>query len=269
MLTFFTTPKPFHGQFARIQRNALTSWTRLSSPSDLLVFGGEEGSAAIAAELHASHIPCVERNEFGMPLVSSLFGQAQRIATTPYLCYANADIVFMDDLLEAIRLAAASTDRFLMVGERYDATIAEPIEFTPGWQTRFRRHVIDSGFTLRSGPDYFVFPRTLWTDIPGDLVVGRAGWENWPIYEARLLQAMVIDATQMITAVHQAHDYSHVDGGWDVVYGGVEANRNSAALGGPHHMFTTYDASHVLTDQGLRIRCRSCYPMCVCKPASF
>jgi hypothetical protein len=269
MLTIFTTPKPFRGPFARLQRNAITSWTRLSPPCDVLIFGDEEGAADIAADLHLTHLAAVARNEFGMPLIGDLFAQAQQTATTPFLCYANADIIFMDDLLAAVRTAAICSERFLLIGQRYDVDLQEPLDFSPGWAARLRRMVIDGGFTLNTGMDYFGFPRGLWTTIPDDLVVGRAGWDSWPICEARLQKATVIDATQMVTAVHQKHDYSHHPGGVDEVYGGVEATRNYHALGGRRNMLTTFDATHVLTERGLVIRCRSCYPMCVCKPSSF
>lgn len=269
MLTLFTTPKPFRGQFAVIQRNAIDSWTRLSPRCDVIVFGDEEGAATIAADLQVSHIPTVARNEFGMPRVSDLFAQAQQAATTPFLCYANADIIFLDDLLTAINAAAACRDRFLLIGQRRDIDLTTPLDFAPGWDARLRHRVISDGFRLNTGMDYFVFPRTLWTSIPEDLVIGRAGWDSWPIYEARLQKAIVIDATQVVTALHQNHDYSHHPGGIDEVYRGVEATRNYAALGGRRHMLTTFDATHVLTEHGLRVRCRSCYPMCVCKPASF
>ena len=43
MLTLFTTPKPFRGIFATIQRNALRSWTLLRPACDVLLFGNEDG----------------------------------------------------------------------------------------------------------------------------------------------------------------------------------------------------------------------------------
>jgi hypothetical protein len=129
--------------------------------------------------------------------------------------------------------------------------------------------VIASGFHLSFGMDYFVFPKALWREIPDSLAVGRAGWDNWPVFQARFLKALVIDATPVVMAVHQNHDYSHHPGGGDAVYGGEEADRNYRTLGGGQHVFTVLDATHLLTPRGLQTRCQSCYPMCVCKPSSF
>ena len=51
MLTFFTTPRPFRGRDAILQRNALTSWLRLHPDVQILLFGDAPGSMEFAWEL--------------------------------------------------------------------------------------------------------------------------------------------------------------------------------------------------------------------------
>ena len=51
MLTLFAIPKPFRGQSDLIQRNAITSWTRIEPRPDVLLFGNEEGTAEFEAHL--------------------------------------------------------------------------------------------------------------------------------------------------------------------------------------------------------------------------
>jgi hypothetical protein len=270
LLTIFTTSAPFTGRAAVIQRNALTSWTLLPSVGEVILFGDQAGAADFAAASGIRHAPTVERNERGTPLLRSLFVQASELATTPFVCYAGADMILMDDLIAALRTAAATSERFLLTGQRFGIDDIEPIDFRPGWAARLRRQVIEAqGFASHPGLDYFVYPRTLWGEIPDTIVWGRAGWDNWPIYEARLRRAVVIDATQTVMAVHQNHDYSHHPSGRQSVYGNPEAIRNYGALGGGHNAFTPLDATHLMTEDGLTIRCRSCYPMCVCRPSSF
>jgi hypothetical protein len=268
MLTIFTTPKPFRGHIATIQGNALRSWAALHPACDVVVFGDEEGTAQAAATLGLRHVPSVARNEFGMPLVKDLLEHAQR-AAPPFLCYANADIVFMDDLTAALARLTALREPFLMIGQRYNARVDEPLSFGTGWQQALRDRVIEEGIRLGYGIDYFVFPNGLLTDVPADLVVGRAGWDNWPVYEARLRKALVVDVTQVVMAVHQDHDYSHHPDGQRGVFKGVEAQRNYRIVGGLQNALTVQDATHILDEDGIRLRCRSCYPMCVCKPISF
>ncbi len=59
MFTLFSTPKPFRGEFARIQRNAMRSWVALRPRPEILIFGDEEGTAgdAEAQQARAAHRP--------------------------------------------------------------------------------------------------------------------------------------------------------------------------------------------------------------------
>jgi hypothetical protein len=41
------------------------------------------------------------------------------------------------------------------------------------------------------------------------LAIGRFWWDNWLLWKARSLGAPVLDATTVVTAIHQNHDYSH------------------------------------------------------------
>ncbi len=44
-LTILAMPKPFRGHIGIIQRNAITSWTKLQPRPEILLFGTEEGAA--------------------------------------------------------------------------------------------------------------------------------------------------------------------------------------------------------------------------------
>ena len=116
MVTIFTTPKPFKGHSAVIQHNALKSWTLLRPTPQIILFGNEEGSAQIAAELNLIHVTDVERSGIGTPLVSSMFGLAHRLSSNSLLCYVNADIMLTSQFVEALRVIHAVEPRFLMTG---------------------------------------------------------------------------------------------------------------------------------------------------------
>src|ERR1041384_2312036 len=102
MLTLYTIPKPFRDHIGVIQRNAIHSWTRLRPRCEIILFGDDAGVAAAAAELGVRHVPAIARNEYGTPLVSDVFAQAQRLATHELLCYINADIILTGDFLPAV-----------------------------------------------------------------------------------------------------------------------------------------------------------------------
>src|SRR4029077_5138320 len=116
MLTLFTIPKPFRGHINVIQRNALRSWTLLRPTVDVILFGTDEGVGEAAREFGVRHCPDVARTPFGTPLLDSVFAQAVRQSPHRHVCYVNADIMLLDDLVQS--LARIRFRRFLLVGQR-------------------------------------------------------------------------------------------------------------------------------------------------------
>ena len=208
-LTIFATPKKFDGHIGVIQRNAITSWTRLSSRPDIILFGMEPGTAEIAVELGIRHVPSVQCNEWGTPLVSDLFEQAQGLGTGEAVCYVNADILLFDDFPQAIVRVMHWNNRFLMVGRRIDLDVKEPIDFQQGWGDDLRQRAQRDGkLQIARSIDYFAFSRGLYSSMPA-LAIGRFWWDNWLMWKARSVDAKVVDATKAVLVVHQNHDYSH------------------------------------------------------------
>jgi len=209
-LTIFAIPRAFQGHIGVIQRNAIASWTHLNPRPEILLFGTDPGTAEMAVEHGVRHVPEVERNQWGTPLVSDLFGKAQALAENRTLCYVNADILLFDDFVPAVTRVAAWSNRFLMVGRRTDVKITAAIAFHDGgWRERLRRQVEAEGeLQIARSIDYFVFSRGLYPAMP-PLAIGRFHWDNWLLWKARSLHAAVVDASSMVLAVHQNHDYSH------------------------------------------------------------
>ncbi|UBF28445.1 hypothetical protein K9N68_11555 [Kovacikia minuta CCNUW1] len=122
MLTLFAIPKAFRGQINTIQRNAITSWTLLQPKPEIILLGDDAGTAEIAQELNLKHIPEVERNEFGTPLLSSLFELAQKTGKGPLFAYVNSDIILMGDFLQAVQ--RVPFQRFMLTGQRWNLDLA-------------------------------------------------------------------------------------------------------------------------------------------------
>ena len=241
----FSIPKPFQGRIAVIQRNAIQSWIRLQPACEVVLCGDDYGTKETAREFGVKHIPSIARNSYGTPLISSAFEQVDSIARYPLLCYVNADIIFMQNLMAAVD--SIPLREFLMVGRRWDINISEPISFeTMGWEDRLKKQIAGDGFLHPpTGIDYFVFPRGIaWAFPP--FAVGRPGWDNWLIYRARELGLAVVDATRVVTVAHQNHDYAHVKYATDNTWEGPETNRNRELTGGWGQIFTISDATHSL-----------------------
>ena len=258
MLTLFTTPKPFRGHIAVIQRNAIRSWTLLRPTCEIILLGDDEGTAEIAAEFGARHISDVACNEYGTPLLNDIFEKAQRVARHNLLCYVNADIILMSDLMRAV--FRISWPRFLVIGHRWDLDATGPLDFdTPDWETKMRAEAHTCG-SLHSheGVDYYIFPVGLWGEIP-PFAVGRTSYDNWLIWRARSLGVPVIDATRVVTCIHQNHDRTYTSLGirppeaLNNLTTGVEARRNRELAGDNLHIFTLRDATWALGAKG-RIR---------------
>jgi hypothetical protein len=248
-LTLFSIPKPFEGHNRVIQLNAINSWMRLKPSCEIILFGDDHGTAEVAAALGLRHVPDVERNEHGTPLVSSMFMSAQKLARHDVVCYINADIILLRNFLPALHRIKQT--RFLVAGQRWDIDINELLDLDrQDWEARLRDRLKKEGsLHPRSGIDYFVFPRGLYKDMP-PLAIGRGHWDNWLIYRVRKLGTPLIDATEVITAVHQNHDYAHA-GGADNVWKGPEIKRNIELAGGIDHAFSLDYATHRLTARGL------------------
>lgn len=252
LLTVFSAPKPFTDpHIALIQRNAIGSWTRLPDAEVILV-GEESGLAETVREYGVKHVPQVARNPEGTPLVSSIFSLARQASVSPLLVYVNADILLMPDLIEAARQVMASVQKFLIVGQRWDLDVTSPLDFSGDWAARLQRDAHTRGELHRPmGSDYFIFPRDCFADMP-DFAIGRAGWDNWMIYKARLEGWATVDATSSIMIVHQSHDYSHLPGG-QPHYKLPETYENIRLAGGREvTRFTLLDTNRQLVDSRLR-----------------
>lgn len=253
MLTLFGIPKPFVGHFEIIQRNAIQSWSRLSPRCEILLFGNEKGTKEVAAEYGARHICTVQRNEFGTPLLNSIFSQAEREATQPVLCFLNSDIILMNDFCNAVQQVLAAKKQFLLIGRRWNIAINERLDFKNGWEAQLRARLKTQGrLDDNTAIDYFVFRTGLWPNIPA-FAIGRPQYDNWLVYQANHSNIPVIDLTAVVTAVHQDHSRAHV-GGVEGLRRGPEGQRNLALAGGYTRGHTIWDAKFKLTRGGLRRR---------------
>lgn len=241
LITVFSAPKPFTDpRIAVLQRNAITSWTKLPEVN-IVLLGDEPGLAEAASELGLTHIRQIPRSESGAPLMDAMFRLAREASPSPLYAIVNADIILFDDFVQAAKTASARLEKFVLMGQRWDLDITELLDFSGDWQTRLRSIVHCQGSLHRpAGSDYFLFPASCYTDLP-PFIIGRAGWDNWMIYHARKSGFPAIDATAEVMIVHQNHDYSHLPGG-QPHYKHPETEINIRLAGGrPMTRFTLLD----------------------------
>ena len=230
-----------------IQRNAIRSWTLLYDV-EVILLGEETGLAEAARELGVKHIPNVARNESGVPLISSMFQLAREHSDSDLLCIVNADMILMDDFIEAAKHVKSQRSKFVLLSQRWDLDVTQPLEFANDWQDKLRSMAYAVGSLHRpAGSDFFLFPKSCYQDVP-NFTIGRAGWDNWMIYKARKEGWAVIDCTPSVMIVHQNHDYSHLPDGKSH-HEHPETNENIRLAGGQANVrYTILDATHQLAD---------------------
>ena len=156
-----------------------------------------------------------------------------------------ADILLLPEIIPAAQQVAAQARQFPAVGQRWDLEVREAMDFGPGWDAALRQRALREGSLHKAtGSDYFIFPRDCYTDMPA-FAIGRAGWDNWMIYEARKQGWVTVDATDSVMIIHQNHDYSHLPGG-QPHYRLPETYENIRLAGGKRTIFELPDASHRL-----------------------
>lgn len=251
MLTICAATKPFRGHIAVIQRNAITSWTKLEPRPEIILLGKEGGTAEIARELRLMHVADVERNHHGTPLLAGILAQAEKLGSGDTFAYVNADIILPKEFVAGIERTKQRFEKFLAVGRRTNVDVRESLGFGEGWEEIIKERMRREGkLESHTGIDFFAFPRGTYTEVP-PLAIGRVWFDQWLIKSARKRGLAVVDLTAFVPIAHQVHDYSHVAGGRDLgTYGGVEAEENLRYYGEKPHTYTILSATHVMTGRG-------------------
>jgi len=197
------------------------------------------------------HIPNVQRNQYGTPLLSDLFEKAHALASNNTLCYVNADIMLLGDFMGSVQQVASWRDRFLMVGRRTNIDLDQPAIYgSPDQEARLQALVLQQNrLGSPTAIDYFVFPRGPFRTLP-PFAIGRPRWDNWVLWKARQVRMPLVDGSARVLAVHQNHDYSHLPQGRQNAWQGEEAKQNiNLARRG---FSTIEDATHKLTVDGIK-----------------
>jgi hypothetical protein len=226
MISFFTSLKRFRGTTAVQQRNALRSWHYANPGSEIIVFATAEGDDGLLDEINATYQPNIACNEFGTPLISAMFAEAQRIGRHSVLCYINGDIVLLPDFAAAMmRLARWKT--FAAVGRRWDLDWAEPIDFARAdWSEKLSATRMERGRQRdATAMDFFAFRRGAVGPLPA-FAIGRPAWDNYLIKHLSSRRVPIVELSRIVTPIHQNHDYAHVAQRRGDSWEGTEGDRN-------------------------------------------
>jgi len=250
MISIFAVPKPFQGHTGIIQTNAILSWKKMDN-CEIILMGNDKGVRQFCIEHNFKHIPEIETNKYGTPLISSIFKTAEYKAKYNTLAYVNSDIILFNSFKECIK--SITYEKYLLIGQRWDVDVDDLIDFNnQNYKSELQIKIKEQGkLHPKTGIDYFVFPKNFFKNIP-NFAIGRTSWDNWLVFNARLNKHPVINGTQSIDIIHQNHDYGNfiVDKKLDTkkYKKGIESEINSTLAGGDRFSFNLNDCTHSLID---------------------
>jgi hypothetical protein len=233
MISICATPKAFKGDIKRIQENAIKSWLEVRD-AEIILFGNEEGVGEMAKKYKVRHIPDITLNYNGVPYLDYIFQRINEEAKGEVICYVSADV-----MLFLNKFSFKISSPFLGVGYRYDY---DNKKFEYG-------DIIDRKDLVKhnpSGCDYWIFPKGMYKKFPR-FTIGRGGQEGWMIWHGMKYGVKVIDFSNVIKAIHQNHDYSHIGKHWAKTDEFIE---NIRLAGGFWHMRTLRDIDYILDNEG-------------------
>ena len=113
------------------------------------------------------------------------------------------------NFVDPIKIIKNKLSKFLIVGYRWDIDITKKINFNNFnynevlWSKLIKKAKRHSS----SGIDYFIFKKNTFPNLP-NFVVGRPGYDNWLIWNARRRLIPVIDISKTVKVLHQNHHFN-------------------------------------------------------------
>ncbi|OWF47564.1 uncharacterized protein LOC110454200 [Mizuhopecten yessoensis] len=262
-VTMFTT-FPFVKNKFDINLNTLRNWKHMYNSPKLILFTDDQkvASAGINSDWPVQNITTEAVTE--APALSTLFLESVKGSDTYLYMYANADILFDRYLIEILSIVEVFLKSnnlhkkpVLIVGQRTNINILSIDSKGPeAWKTILRESYTIYTRFQKNAIDYFItnsfFP---WSEVP-KLVIGRVGYDNWIIAYARFRGFVTIDASSVISAIHQTNSKGNFEGFQN---GNWDFNRELIKKTGPPFNYAIWGQTncctyHVIYDDCSRVQ---------------
>lgn len=256
MITILSSPKPFKGFDKVNQYNAINNWKKIKDV-EIILYGDEEGIDEAASKFNIKIVREVESSRQGIPLFNSIIAHAEKHSIYNNLMYINCDILINETLLQSLNLI--KLNKFLLVGERLDLDKDVKIDlYKKNYKKEIYENIQKNKIYLHgpTGIDYFVFPKGIWDGLPR-VVIGRGGYDSSLLAHCKRNKIPIVDGTGLIIALHQFHNYSHIEGGKNKVFYGEDAMINNNSQGGKYSSNFISDAEFYIENNKLiHYKCR-------------
>lgn len=192
----FTTINSYNGANWATFIRAFESWLPLYKDGWLIiVYGdtGDEQGEKLLSDNDIRFISNIERDEFGLPLVRSLFMMTQKLyPNAKTYTYCNSDIIFNSDLNKIVDNISKQKENFLLVGQRIDV-------FEDGTEQLHNP----------GGIDYFCYTPNFWNleEMP-NFSIARGRFDHYLLgYALQYGNGDVIDITVDFKVTHPEPKY--------------------------------------------------------------
>jgi len=209
IVTLFTTIRDRNCR-KEIHRRLIKNWAALSPGLDPVLFvpSTEKNSSWIDIAISSNWtVRILHALRHNLPIIRAMFKDVLSVSSTPFVGYANADVLFDRSLLATLRYLSESLDiskqMVLIVGRRRNIDI-KTIDLGSGDNLTKISQMDNIRPFIAVAQDYFIISRRglPWDEIP-DFVVGRVGYDNWLVAKARDWNITLIDASRTVLALHQ------------------------------------------------------------------
>ena len=211
LVTMFTTLKDV-GVRTELHKRTLSNWAALSPGIQPVLFVPQPDVQTsrwvdLAGESGWDVRATSDLNK-GIPILTAMFKQILNESITPFVGFANGDILFDHSIIETLQELSAIKDveqeSIMIVGKRQNVNITQYDLGSGENMTKLHQADLRAKEYVGYAQDYFIISRKglPWEKIP-DFVIGRNGYDNWLVIEAQVWNTTLIDATQTIMALHQ------------------------------------------------------------------
>ena len=200
-IIFFTTSiEPKNEESKTILDASFSSWKKLGI--EVLIYC-EQDYHSIAKKYGFKIVSDFKKDNFGLPIVKSLFNETHKNYNRDFYVYLNSDIIIEEKFLDIIK--QIDLDEFMLLGRRKDVYGVPKVDFINHSKKeihlKLKKHKTEVHNEL--GIDYFGYTNGFWdlSKMP-KFRIARARFDHWLTGFALSQQKPVIDISKVYQPIH-------------------------------------------------------------------
>jgi hypothetical protein len=254
-IAILSSPRPFIGEFNRIQTNAIKSWMSLDSNIDIFLIDDEQStcSSLLTASYYSaiSIIHPLASSPWGTPLIDGPINQLLSSKKYSHVCFVNTDIILDNRFVDLISfLTRCSFTNYICMGQRHNIDVPFTLDYISATDRPMPNPwILPRSLHPPTGMDYWIMPCSSSLVFP-PFISGRPGMDSWLAWYHVSNHLPLIDATNFLQVLHQNHPYPAKK----FEYFKDETDYNLTVAGGYSNMLSLRFASHLINSSGDVIR---------------